>query len=83
MLKKNVVNLQPLRIKKPIADLIWSGPDATPDLTLQLLRLSKSNELATVSHSLATLDELEAALIDYDGHVEELVIFHLDEGDYR
>ena len=82
-LKKHVVNLQPLWIRKPIADLIWSGPDATPDLTLQLLRLSKSNVLATVSHSLATLDELEAALKHYDGHVEELVIFHLDEEDYR
>ena len=39
--------------------------------------------VATVSHGLATLDELEGALADYDGHVEELVIFHLDEGDYR
>jgi hypothetical protein len=82
-LKKQVVNLQPLWIRKPIADLIWSGPDATPNLTSELLRLSKSNVLATVSHGLATLEELEDALIDYDGHVEELVIFHLDEGDYR
>ena len=82
-LKKHVVNLQPLWIRKPIADLIWSGPDATPDLTMQLLRLSKSNVLATVSHSLATLNELQATLKHYGGHVEELVIFHLDEGDYR
>jgi hypothetical protein len=82
-LAKNAINLQPLWIRKPIADLIWSGPDATPNLTSELLRLSKSNVLATVSHSLATLEELEAALTDYHGHVEELVIFHLDEGDYR
>jgi len=82
-LAKNAVKLQPLWIRKPIADLIWSGPDATPNLTSELLRLSKSSMLATVSHSLATLDELKAALKDYDGHVGELVIFHLDEGDYR
>ena len=82
-LAKKAVNLQPLWIRRPIADLIWSGPDATPNLTSELLRLSKSNVLATVSHSLATLEELETALKDYDGHVEELVIFHLDEGDYR
>ena len=75
--------MQPLWIRKPIADLIWSGPDATPNLTIEMLRLSKSNVLATVSHSLATLDELQDSLKDYDGHVEELVIFHLDEGDYR
>ena len=39
--------------------------------------------LATVSHGLATLSELEDALKHYDGHVEELIVFHLDEGDYR
>ena len=82
-LAKNAVKLQPLWISKPIANLIWSGPDATPNLTSELLRLSKSRFLATVSHGQATLDELKAALKDYDGHVEELVIFHLDEGDYR
>ena len=83
-LTKNAVNLQPFfNWKRPVANLIWSGPDATPNLTSELLRLSKSSVLATVSHSLATLDELKAALKDYDGHVEELVIFHLDKGDYR
>ena len=82
-MKKQVVNLPPLWIRKPIADLIWSGPDATPNLTLQLLRLSKSNVLATVSHGLATLDELEDTLTHYDGHVEEFIVFHLDEEDYR
>ncbi len=49
----------------------------------ELLNLSKTNVMATISHGLGTLEELEAALIDYDGPVEELVIFHLDEGDYR
>ena len=79
----NAVNLQPRWLSSPIPNLVWSGPDATPNLTRELLRLSKSSVLATVSHSLATLDELVAALKDYDGDVEELVIFHLDEGDYR
>ena len=81
-LAKNAVKLQPLWIRKPIANLIWSGPDATPNLTSELLRLSKSRVLATVSHSQATLQELEDALADYDGQVEELVLFHLDEEDY-
>ena len=61
----------------------WSGNEATPNLTQELLKLSKTNVMATISHGLGTLEELEAALIDYDGPVEELVIFHLDEGDYR
>ena len=52
-------------------------------MTQELLKLSKTNVMATISHGLGTLDELEAALIDYEGPVEELVIFHLDEGDYR
>ena len=82
-LAKKAVNLQPLWIRRPIANLIWSGPDATPNLTLQLLRLCRSNVVATVSHGLATLSELEDALEHYDGHVEELIVFHLDEGDYR
>jgi hypothetical protein len=82
-LAKNAVKLQPLWIRKPIANLIWSGPDATPNLTSDLLRLSKSSVLATVSHSQATLQELEDALADYDGKVTELVVFHLDEGDYE
>ena len=82
-LAKKAVNLQPLWTRRPIANLIWSGPDATPNLTMQLLRLCRSNVLATVSHGLATLEELEDALMHYDGHVEELIVFHLDEGDYR
>ncbi len=82
-LAKNAVKLQPLWIRKPIADLIWSGPDATPNLTSELLRLSKSRIVATVSHGQATLQELEDALADYDGKVTELVVFHLDEGDYE
>jgi len=82
-LAKNTVKLQPLWIRKPIANLIWSGPDATPNLTSELLRLSKSRILATVSHGQATLQELEDALADYDGKVTELVVFHLDEGDYE
>jgi hypothetical protein len=82
-LAKNAVKLQPLWIRKPIANLIWSGPDATPNLTSELLRLSKSRIVATVSHGQATLQELEDALADYDGKVTELVVFHLDEGDYE
>ena len=83
-LGKNAANLQPfMRWKKPIRHMRWSGPDATPNLTRELLKLSKSNVMATISHGIATLEELEAALTDYDGEVEELVIFHLDEEDYR
>ena len=83
-LKKNAANLQPFfRWKKPIRHMKWSGNEATPNLTQELLKLSKTNVMATISHGLGTLEELEAALIDYDGPVEELVIFHLDEGDYR
>ena len=52
-------------------------------MTLELIDLSKSTMLATVSHGQATLEELEDALGDYVTDVEELVIFHLDEGDYR
>ena len=83
-LKKNAANLQPFfRWKKPIRHMKWSGNEATPNLTQELLKLSKTNVMATISHGLGTLDELEDALEHYDGHVEELIIFHLDEGDYR
>ena len=79
----NAVNLQPRWLSSPIPNLVWSGPNATPELTLELIDLSKSTMLATVSHGQATLEELEDALGDYVTDVEELVIFHLDEGDYR
>ena len=82
-LAMNAVNLQPRWLSSPIPNLVWSGPDATPELTLELIDLSKSTMLATVSHGQATLEELEDALGDYVTDVEELVIFHLDEGDYR
>ena len=82
-LSMNAVNLQPRWLSSPIPNLVWSGSNATPELTLELIDLSKSTMLATVSHGQATLEELEDALGDYVTDVEELVIFHLDEGDYR
>ena len=82
-LAMNAVNLQPRWLSSPIPNLVWSGLNATPELTLELIDLSKSTMLATVSHGQATLEELEDALGDYVTDVEELVIFHLDEGDYR
>jgi hypothetical protein len=81
-LQTKAVDLQPKWEKPLIPKLIWSGPDATPNLTLKLLELAKSPVVATIVHGDATLVQLKNQLKGYDGDVEHLIIFHKDEFDY-
>ena len=81
-LQTKAVDLQPKWEKPLIPKLIWSGPDATPNLTLKLLELAKSPVVATIVHGDATLEQLKNQLKGYDGDVEHLIIFHKDEFDY-
>ena len=82
-LQTKAVDLQPKWDKNPISKLKWSGHDSTPNLTLELLKLSNSPTVATVVHGNATLKELRKQLRNYSGDVEHLVIFHKDAEDYR
>ena len=82
-LQTKAVDLQPKWDKNPITKLKWSGQDSTPNLTLELLKLSNSPTAATVVHGNATLKELRKQLRNYSGDVEHLIIFHKDAEDYR
>ena len=82
-LQTKAVDLQPKWDKNPISKLKWSGQDSTPNLTLELLKLSNSPTVATVVHGNATLKELRKQLRNYSGDVEHLIIFHKDAEDYR
>jgi len=77
------VKLQPKWGFQPITSLKWSGKDASVELTQRLLNLALSPVVATIVHGDASLAQLEAELQAFDGPVEELIIFHLDEDDYQ
>ena len=81
-LQTKSVDLQPKWHKNLIPRLKWSGHDSTPNLTLELLKLSKSPVVATIVHGNATLKELRKQLRNYSGDVEHLIIFHKDAEDY-
>lgn len=81
-LKTKAVKLQPKWEFQPIASLKWSGEDATDGLTHKLLNLALSPIVATIAHGNATLEQLELDLQTFDGPIEQLIIFHLDEDDY-
>ena len=82
-LKFKAVKLQPKWGFQPITSLKWSGKDASVELTQRLLNLALSPVVATIVHGDASLAQLEAELQAFDGPVEELIIFHLDEDDYQ
>ena len=80
---KNSVNLQPRWDVNPIPNLKWSGVKSSPDLTTSLMRQSKSNTMATISHGDATLTSMHNALKSINcGLPENLIIFHSDCEDY-
>lgn len=82
-LKVKAVKLQPKWGFQPITSLKWSGEDATQNLTQKLLNLTLSPVVATIVHGDASLAQLQAELEDYEGEVEQLIIFHLDKDDYQ
>ncbi len=65
-----------------IPQLKWSGQDATPYLTKEILEKSNHHTVATVAHGLATIKEIKASLERYNGPVKHLIIFAIDEDDY-
>jgi len=81
-LKYKAVKLQPKWEFQPITSLKWSGEDATDGLTQKLLNLALTQVVATIAHGGASLKQLEAELQAFDGPLDELIIFHLDENDY-
>jgi hypothetical protein len=81
-LQNNSVDLQPKWDSPLIPKLKWSGQDSTPELTLKLLELAKSDVVATIVHGNGSLKELKKQLRKYKGDVKHLIIFHKDSGDY-
>ena len=80
---KHSVNLQPRWDINPISNLKWSGVESSPDLTTLLMRQSKSNTMATISHGDATLTSIQNALRSNNCDLpENLIVFHLDSEDY-
>ena len=80
---KHSVNLQPRWDFNPISNLKWSGVESSPDLTTLLMRQSKSNTMATISHGDATLTSIQHALRSNNCDLpENLIVFHLDSEDY-
>ena len=80
---KHSVNLQPRWDINPISNLKWSGVESSPDLTTLLMRQSKSNTMATISHGDATLTSIQHALRSNNFDLpENLIVFHLDSEDY-
>ena len=80
---KHSVNLQPRWDINPISNLKWSGVESSPDLTTLLMRQSKSNTMATISHGDATLTSIQHALRSNNCDLpENLIVFHLDSEDY-
>ena len=65
-----------------IPNLIWSGKQATPFLTKELLNTCDHHTVATVAHGLATIEEVQQSLERYQGPVKQLLIFAIDEDDY-
>jgi hypothetical protein len=65
-----------------IPQLKWSGHDATPYLTKEILEKSNHHTVATVAHGLATIEEIKASLERYVGPVKHLIVFAIDEDDY-
>jgi len=82
-LKDKAVKLQAKWGFQPITSLKWSGEDATENLTQKLLNLTLSPVVATIVHGDASLVQLQSQLESFEGEVEELIIFHLDEDDYQ
>ena len=82
-LKVKAVKLQPKWGFQPITSLKWSGEGATQNLTQRLLNLTLSPIVATIVHGDASLAQLQAELEDFEGEVEQLIIFHLDKDDYQ
>ena len=81
-LQNKSVDLQPKWDSPLIPKLKWSGQDSTPELTLKLLELAKSDVVATIVHGNGSLKELKKQLRKYKGDVKHLIIFHKDSGDY-
>jgi len=68
--------------KLRIPHLKWSGHNATPYLTKEILEKSDHHTVATVAHGLASIEEIKASLERYEGPVKHLIIFTIDEDDY-
>ena len=80
---KHSVNLQPRWDVNPISNLRWSGNEANQDLIKLMMRQSKSNTMATISHGDATLTSIQHALRCNNFDLpENLIVFHLDSEDY-
>jgi len=82
LLKFRAVNLQPKWDAPLIPKLQWSGQEATPNLTTEILKHADGEMVATIAHGDATFQALLIEMMNYQGPVQNLIIFHLDELDY-
>ena len=81
---KNSVNLQPRWDINPISNLKWSGIDANQNLTDEIMKLSRTNTIATIVHGDSTINQLSKALSKVKKNpVQRLILFHKDSNDYE
>ena len=81
---KNSVNLQPRWDINPISNLKWSGIDANQNLTDEIMKLSRTNTIATIVHGDGTINQLSKALSKVKKNpVQRLILFHKDSNDYE
>ena len=81
---KNSVNLQPRWDVNPISNLRWSGTETNQDLTKMMMELCCTNTMATISHRDGSIEALTESLIEMrDSSVKNLIVFHMDELDYK
>ena len=81
---KNSVNLQPRWDINPISNLRWSGTEANQDLTTMMMKLCTTETLATISHHDGSVESLSESLRGMkNSSAKNLIIFHIDELDYK
>lgn len=83
LLKFRAVNLQQKWKSPLISELKWSGKEATVNLSTEILKHADGKTVATIAHSDAAFHSLFINLMNYQGPVRNLIIFHLDEDDYE
>ena len=81
---KHSVNLQPRWDVNPISNLRWSGNEANQDLIKLMMQLCITDTMATISHRDGSIEALTESLIGMrDSSVKNLIVFHMDELDYK
>jgi hypothetical protein len=81
---KHSVNLQPRWDVNPISNLRWSGTEANQDLTKMMMQFCITDTMATISHRDGSIEALTESLIEMrDRSVKNLIVFHMDELDYK